>query len=121
MTRGIHLKRLTHSDLELLGLQDSEAERAQPEGPSARPHAAFLKEVESGVARAGPPSNPVRPMDADAVAADESDSDSEDPAFDLAALTREIRLGLEETLRFLDPGSAHALASGGVPPGSASG
>ena len=115
MTRGIHLKRLTHSDLQLLGLQGSErgptADPEHPGGPSARAGSAISDEIQIG----GVPPGPVRPENGPhAHPADKSGRHWVNPVLDLAALTREIRLGLEDTLRFLEGGPAQATEGGEI-------
>jgi hypothetical protein len=110
MTRGIHLKQLTSSDLGLLGLEQSPStpHAPIPDGlPDAADQAGASVPAKEGAApappRAGPPSNPRLPPGSGHQrqwAAHESDLP---PVIDLAAVTREIRLGLEETLRVLDP------------------
>ena len=115
MTRGIHLKRLTHSDLQLLGLQGCEreptADPAYPAAAPARAGAAISDEIKIG----GVPPGPVRPEnDPHAHPADKSGRHWVNPVLDLAALTREIRLGLEDTLRFLEGGPAQATEGGEI-------
>lgn len=102
MSRGIHLKQLTETDLGLLGLpgeaipaaQRASAHQEVPDRaaePSSDPPAL--------AGRAAPPSNPAN---APLAAAKAMESESGE-APDLIALTREIREGLEDTLRLLAP------------------
>ncbi|MFZ0791207.1 MAG: hypothetical protein WAM94_16460, partial [Chromatiaceae bacterium] len=61
------------------------------------------------------PPDPVRPEnDPEAQPADRSGRHWVNPVLDLAALTREIRLGLEDTLRFLEGGPAQATQGGEI-------
>jgi len=105
MTRGIHLKRLSNNDLGLLGISRPETdEPAVDEAPSAAngaPPADATPHDGPIPPRAAPPPNPRLPLDPErhrGAAAREP----EPPVIDLAAITREIRLGLEETLTLLD-------------------
>ncbi len=103
MTRGIHLKRLRSSDLGLLGLQGPEPQAAaggRADESPLPPETEVPAAIAGAAARAAPPANPQRPMESGAAPADEPE-EPEDPERELAAITREIRLGLEETLRML--------------------
>ena len=112
MTRGIHLKRLTRGDLGLLGLTESQH---QPEGsPLPRPDdaqgstraSAPSKIAESRPSRtAAPPPNPRLPFETSRTEATSDPESDLTPAISLELITREIRLGLEETLRVLDRAS----------------
>lgn len=105
MTRGIHLKRLRSSDLGLLGLPGPEPQAAADGRADESPLPPGTEVPDAmagrGAARAAPPANPQRPMESGAAPADEPAGEPEDPERELAELTREIRLGLEDTLRLL--------------------
>jgi hypothetical protein len=123
MSRGIHLKRLTSSDLGLLGLPEPEPDPGEP-GPDPQGAPERDRAPSPGCARAetappadyappqtlrpcaAPPPNPTRLLEqgSDASRAGQGD-DWDGPAEpDLSALARELRLGLEDTLKLLGQG-----------------
>jgi hypothetical protein len=95
MTRGIQLKQLTSTDLGLLGLPDHGLDEAPAE---LEPVQELALDPPRGSLAEG-----TAPLDL------EGDPEFEweaSPGLDLAAVAREIRAGLEETLRLLQPGAA---------------
>lgn len=105
MSRGIHLKQLTTTDLSLLGLPHSDTEPTQDAEPTTAPPEASGPERDrvmepASRPHAGPPGNPNPGRDHQATPLPHPGPD--DPP-DLAELTREIRRGLEDTLRLLEP------------------
>lgn len=114
MTRGIHLKRLTGSDLGLLGLPEPDAVDAvdavdrEPRADEQHPPDSTPSADDGHPARrAAPPQNPRVPLDASAQGSGSGQDSDAPPAIDLAAVTREVRIELEETLRLLEGTSLH--------------
>ena len=113
MSRGIHLKQLTETDLGLLGLPGESLAHARPGPGSAEdPDTAARPSVHpaetpapppapppAGTPRAGPPPNPSKSPPGPATPIALEAESGEVP--DLSALTREICQGLEDTLQLL--------------------
>lgn len=111
MTRGIHLKRLTDSDLGLLGLSEPEQDAVDTAEQDPRadhehtPNSTPSADDQRPVHRAAPPQNPRIPLDAAAHGPVSGQDADAPPTINLAAVTREICVGLEETLRLLEGSS----------------
>jgi hypothetical protein len=112
MSRGIHLKQLTSTDLRLIGVAETDPDPApagEPIGDAGSTGPSAALSHQAGDAKvtgqgprphAGPPANPKARGEHEP--APTPPGPDEPP--DLAELTREIRRELEDTLRLLETG-----------------